>query len=206
MSTIKPWPLAAAAWLCSAPCLAQNAVTIYGGYQDGGSFQRVGSPNSSVALAGAGAVSFSIDWAVQASRQVQLFATTQRTELAASTSGVPQPAVPLTVTYLHLGGTNFFDGPDARIGRGPYVVGGLGMTVMSPGLSGLSTEVRPSINLGIGYQVPLAQNLSLRLELRGFITLINSSTNLFCSGGCVVNIQGDSFGQGQALAGLSYSF
>jgi hypothetical protein len=162
------------------------------------------SPNAPVDLKSSGAGSFSIDWGLDASRQVQLFASYQSTEIPATTSGTTvSPAVPLTVSYLHLGGTNFFDG---AVGRGPYVVGGLGLTILTPGLSGLSTEVRPSMNVGLGYQLPLAPSLALRFEVRGYLTLVNSSSNLFCSGGCVLSIRGDSLTQGEALVGLAYSY
>ena len=48
--------------------------------------------------------------------------------------------------------------------------------------------------------------VALRSELRGYWTLINSSGQLFCSGGCVVSIRGDAFVQFEGLLGLSYSF
>jgi hypothetical protein len=62
------------------------------------------------------------------------------------------------------------------------------------------------MNLGLGYQWPLAGALSLRMELRGYFTLINSRSSLFCSGGCVVVIKGDSLAQAEALLGLSFAF
>jgi hypothetical protein len=191
---------AALVLLPALPCTAQNAMTVYGGYRGGGSFQESASPNATLSLQGSGSGSLSLDWAIDAARQVQLFASYQPTEIPATNA---VPAVPLSVSYLHLGGTNFFDG---RIGRGAYVVGGLGLTLMSPGLSGLSSEVRPSMNVGLGYQLPLAPQLALRFELRGYFTLINSNTNLFCSGGCIVSIKGDALTQGEAMLGLSYGF
>jgi hypothetical protein len=46
--------------------------------------------------------------------------------------------------------------------------------------------------------------LSLRLQLRGYFTLVNSDSRLFCSGGCVVSINGDGLTQAEALVGLSF--
>jgi hypothetical protein len=187
--------------ICANPALAQNnALTVYGGYRGGGAFEQSQSPNANVDLEGSAAASLSLDWAIDPSRQVQLFASYQSTDMVATDS---TPLVPLSVSYLHLGGTNFFEG---QIGRGPYVVGGLGVTRLAPGLAGLSAEVRPSMNLGIGYQWPLATSLSLRLEARAYLTLINSRSNLFCSGGCVISLQGDALVQGEAMLGLSYAF
>lgn len=185
----------------AAPAAAQNAVTLYGGYRGGGSFEQSTSPNTSVDLQSSAAFSASLDWGLDAARQVQVFASYQSTDIPAY--GNAAPAVPLTVSYLHLGGTNFFEG---AIGRGAYLVGGLGVTRMSPGLAGLSDEYRPSMNLGLGYQLPLAPSFALRFELRGYLTLVNSNANLFCSGGCVVTLRGDALTQAEAMVGLSFGF
>ena len=104
---------------------------------------------------------------------------------------------------LFFGGINFFDGP---IGQGPYVVGGLGATLFQPGSSGTRDELRPSLNLGIGYQRTLGEHLALRVEARGYVTLVKSSGGLFCSGGCLLKIKADAVTQGEVQLGLSYRF
>jgi hypothetical protein len=182
------------------PCAAQNALTLYGGYRGGGSFQQDTSPFESINLKGSTSGSISLDLGLDAMRQVQIFASYQSSELEATAN---TPVVPMTVSYLHLGGTNYFEG---AVGRGAYVVGGLGVTRLAPGMSGLSAEVRPSLNLGLGYQWPISGALSLRAELRGYFTLVNSDSSLFCSGGCVVAIKGDGLTQAEALVGLSFGF
>ena len=98
----------------------------------------------------------------------------------------------------------FFDGTDVE--SGSYLVGGLGITHLSPGLDGLSSEVRPSMNLGLGYQWMLSKQVALRTEVRGYLTLIHSSGGFFCSGGCVVAIRGDTMLQVEGMLGLSYAF
>ena len=61
------------------------------------------------------------------------------------------------------------------------------------------------MNLGLGYQPTLAGPVSLHFEVRGYFTLINSSS-LFCLGGCVVLIKGDALTQAEAMVGLSVAF
>jgi hypothetical protein len=46
----------------------------------------------------------------------------------------------------------------------------------------------------------------VRTELRGYVTLINSSGQFFCSGGCVVSIRGTTLGQAEGMVGVSIGF
>ena len=203
----NPFVLAVVAGLAlqaAQPAAAQNALTLYGGYRGGGSFQQTvnGNANNTADLASGGAGALSFDGAVDAARTAQLFASTQRSTLHLAAGSNPS-SVPLNITYLHLGGTNFFEG---KAGEGAYLSGGLGVTYLSPQQSELSSEVRPSMSIGLGYELPLASSLSLRMEVRGFATLINSSGGFFCNGGCVVVIRGDGLVQADALVGLSLRF
>jgi hypothetical protein len=200
---MKTTALAAAA-LCALaaalPAAAQNSITFYGGWRGGGSFQQGTSPFATIDLKSSASGSVALDFGVDAMRQVQVFASYQSTDLEPSAT---TPALAMTVSYLHLGGTNYFEG---AIGRGAYVVGGIGATRLAPGLSGLSAEIRPSLNLGLGYQWPISGALSLKAELRGYFTLLSSNSALFCSGGCVVAIKGDGLTQVEGLLGLSLAF
>lgn len=196
--------LVAAAAVLALPAWAQNAITAYGGARAGSGFRASGS-DAALDLRSSAAASLALEWPYDSSRQLQLLASHQRTRLAlGSAAGAGAPAeMPLRVSYLHLGGLNFFDGP---VGRGPYVAGGLGLTVLSPRLQGTSSRVRASLNAGLGYQWPLTQQLALRAELRGYATLIRSTGSFFCSGGCVVQIKGDTLTQVEGQLGLTFGF
>ena len=187
------------------PAAGQNALTLYGGYRGGGSFEQViGATTSSADIAGSGAGALSVDWALDAARNIQLFASAQRASIQVTPASPGAPSsVPLNISYAHLGGSNFFDG---SAGQGGYIAGGLGATVMSPKLDGLGSEIRPSMSIALGYEYAFSPSLALRAELRGYATLINSSGALFCSGGCVVVIRGDTLFQADALLGLSLRF
>jgi hypothetical protein len=197
-----PPALLTLALLAALPAAAQNAITLYGGWRGGGSFDQSIAANAATStdLASGGAVGASIDWALDPARNLQLFGSVQRTTLPlAGNAG----ELPLTIGYLHFGGSNFFDG---RAGQGGYVAGGLGLTWMSPRQSGWQSELRPSLSLALGYEHAFTPMLALRAELRGYATLINSSGGFFCSGGCTVVIRGDSMVQAEALLGLSARF
>ena len=185
-----------------------NALTLYAAYRDGGSFTDVNS-GSELRIEASGAASLSLDWRLDASRQLQLFLSRQSSQMGTGqATPVPPGSVvptkfPLRVTYLHLGGTSFLEG---SIGQGVYLVGGLGATLFEPGVDGFENELRPSINLGIGYQLPLGESVALRFEARGYATLVNSDSGVFCSGGCVISIKGDTVTQGDVQVGLSFRY
>jgi hypothetical protein len=179
-----------------------KALTVYGGYRDGGRFTEETS-GERLEVEGSGAISLAYDFAKDASRAYQIFLSHQRSDL--SLKNVPaatRESIGMNITYLHVGGTNFWQG---RLGKGWYVVGGLGATFFDPG-EGFDSELRASGNLGFGYEQPLGKNLGLRFEARGYATLVNSSGGFFCSGGCVVSISGDLFTQGEVMLGLSARF
>lgn len=201
---LLPMLLLAAAAGSAAAQSRQSAMTVYGGWRAGGSFTDVAT-DAPLRVEDSAAGALSLDLPFDGNRQLQLYLAHQRTHLevdASGTSAAPS-RLPLAITYLHVGGNVFFDGP---VGRGPYVVGGIGATVFDPGEGAYATEVRPSMNLGIGYQLPLSEAVSLRFEARGYATLVNSSGGFFCSGGCTVNIQGDLVTQGDVQIGLSVRF
>ena len=186
-----------------------NAFTVYAAYRDGGSFTDVNSGNK-LPIAASSAASVSLDLKLDTSRQWQLFLSRQNSQMSTGQASAPTPPggpvpakVPLTMTYLHIGGTSFLDG---RIGQGVYLVGGLGATLFEPGMDGFENELRPSLNLGIGYQLPLGEYVALRFEARGYATLVNSTSGVFCSGGCVISIKGDTVTQGDLQIGLSFRY
>jgi len=187
----------------SAAAGAQTTLTLYGGARGGGEFDDASGNGTTYKLDSGAAVSASVDFPLDDGREGQLFYSFQRSALPGRAFGQPAD-VAVNISYLHLGGRVFFDG-DATSGGG-YVVGGIGATFFSPGLGGLSNEVRPSINLGVGWQWPLTRNIALRTELRGYLSLINASGGFFCSGGCTVSISGRTLAQAEGMLGLSIGF
>lgn len=189
----------------------ENALTIYAAYRDGGSFSDVATGSRlPIEASGAGAISLEFKPDYRAGTQLQLYVSRQssRVDTRQATPTRPGSAplpekFPMAVTYAHIGGTSYFD---RKIGKGAYIVGGIGATLFEPDLEGAANELRPSVSLGIGYQLPLGEYLALRFEARGYATLVNSSSALFCSGGCIVSIKGDTVTQGEVQLGLSFRY
>lgn len=121
----------------------------------------------------------------------------QNTELQSSTV-----TESLRIDYYHLGGTIFYDYDKLH----PFVSGGLGATHISPANDAFSSETKFSLSVGGGLKFPLTQNVGLRLEARGYGTVVSSGGTILCSGGCVAKFTGSLFMQFEALAGLSIAF
>ncbi|HEX5092580.1 MAG TPA: outer membrane beta-barrel protein [Burkholderiales bacterium] len=178
-----------------------NDVTIYAGYRFGGDLTDVATQDKWEASE-AGSFALALGLGVDAWRQYQLFFSRYRGALQPGGFLTPVTQIGLSITYLHFGGTYFFE----PTGSGPYVAGGLGLTNFDPSEPGFGSETRFSMSIAAGYQLPLSPRFALRLEGRGYATLVNSGSSFLCSGGCVVQIQGDTFAQGEVLAGLAVRF
>ncbi len=162
-STLLAGKIIAAALFMALPATAaekEYAVTVYGGYRGGGSFTDANT-GQGLALESNGAVSLALDLPCDAARQYQIFVSQQRTNLSLDTAAsAGSNRLPMDIYYLYIGGTFFFDG---EVGKGAYVVGGLGATLFNPG-QGYKSELYPSINVGLGYQWPLGSTLAVRVE------------------------------------------
>jgi hypothetical protein len=203
--------LGVAAGSSAAQPSGDNAFTVYAAYRDGGSFTDVTTGSSlPIEASGAWAVSLDLGLNPTAGTQLQIYISRQSSDVDARNATQPTPLstplpakFPMTVTYAHVGGTAFLA---KKIGQGLYLAGGLGATLFEPDLNGLANELRASVSLALGYQLPLGERLALRFETRGYATLVNSDSALFCSGGCVISIKGNTVTQGEVQLGLSFRF
>ena len=124
----------------------------------------------------------------------------QDTELRLTTS--PGASEKLSIRYLHIGGTVFYEADKLR----PFVSGGLGITHISPANTLFSSETKFSMSIGGGVEAPFHERVALRLEVRGYGTVVESGGSILCSGGCIAHFKGELFWQVEALAGLSFAF
>jgi hypothetical protein len=172
----------------------ESSITLYGGGQFGGSVTD-STTNSNIDLKDGSSFGLAIDIGLDRSRQIELFYSQQDTAL--TNDG-------LTLRNYHIGGTAFIE----EVGRGPYVMGGIGATTATPKSSGLNSATFFSGNLGIGWMVPIGARVGFRFEARGYGVLLNNNSALFCGGaaGCRFAIKGNGLFYGEALAGLSIRF
>ncbi len=121
----------------------------------------------------------------------------------------PDPAlgsVDITTEYYQLGGTLLFD-PEPWLR--PYLSLTIGITRFDA--DGFGSEIKPSGSLGVGLRFPVGERLSFLTGLRGYGTLVDSNTDLFCSSVngeavCLVQGSGDVVYQGEVVAGFVLRF
>jgi len=175
----------------------------------GGSFNVLDSTTGNgastrVSLADHGAFAVTAAVKADAGAQYELFYSREATALHGD-RGFPRADV--TVEYLHLGGTLVLDD---ELKVKPYAAGGLGITRLTPGEAG-NTDTRFSLSFGLGLKWPVTRNFSLRVEGRGFLTVVDSNTAVFCRSDqdgllCRIRGNGRTFLQGQFLAGAAFAF
>lgn len=178
-------------------------VTPWLAYRGGGQFES-GTTGENLSLASKLGYALALEWpATEYGTQYELLYSRQRSD----TGGITP--VDMTVEYLQIGGLAVVGDDTARVV--PYAVGGLGVARFSPDAASLSTETRFALNLGGGVRVPIANHVRLRFEVRGYVTWLNGSSNLFCSSsaagaGCAIQAKGQTLLQYEALSGVSIGF
>jgi hypothetical protein len=185
----------------AAHAQALEGISVFAGYRFGGELTDVTTGESWETSEGP-AYALAFDFAIDRQRQYQLIVSHRNSALQATGFFSPVGDIELGIAYIQFGGVYHLE----EVGRGPYAVGGVGLTHMNPKQGGFSSETGFSLNLGFGYTIPLGKGVGLKFEGRGYATLISGSSALFCSGGCVVQIKGDSFTQGEVMAGIAVRF
>jgi hypothetical protein len=179
----------------------ESSVTLYVGSMLTSDFGET-STGEKVSVASGTSYAVALDFGIDHQTQWEIFYSYQKTKLYSGGFSTTANNLPLAIEYLHFGGTYFPQG----LGGGGYVLGGFGLTLLQPDLAGLSSVTKPSLNLGGGYMIPIGNHLGVRIEARGYATLLNSTGGMFCSGGCTVSIKGTALYQGEVLVGLSGRF
>ncbi len=116
--------------------------------------------------------------------------------------------VDVRIDYLHVGGTALF--PQDRWFV-PYLSLTVGATFLEPTEGRYDSETKLSGSLGGGFRFPVSERLQVVLGLRGYLTLVDSDTKLFCvsgpeEAGCLIKSSGSTFFQAEGQLGISVAF
>ena len=178
-------------------------LTPFGGYRFGGTFDIAGSDDA-YELDDSAAFGLILNLREKHTTQWELLYSTQSTDAELSAGTGLRQSVGIDTHILQIGGT--YQGQEDTVR--PYVAVTLGGTHIS---SEADSDTFFSGSLGLGLQVMPNERLGLRLEVRGYATLTDSDTDLFCRTGpdqniCAVRVDGEILGQIETFAGLVVRF
>lgn len=177
-------------------------VSAFSGYRLGGDFRDRGTGDT-LGLDGGTPYGLVIDIPYRTDSQIELLWSHAHQGLGRATALPSDPFVDLNVDYIHVGGLYLPRGEPFR----PFVTASVGVTHMDPLTPGYESATRVSFGLGAGLKWWLTRHLGLRLEARGFMTLLDSGGAIFCGpNGCIARISGTGLGQLETTAGLVVAF
>ena len=213
IDTIVRWLaiVAACGIFIPLPALAQDdstkfELTPFAAYRGGGQFEdKEGLVEFD--LQESNAWGLILNGKVEANTQWEVLYSSQSTRVETAEAIPDEPDLDMDVEYLHLGGTYLFDGERVR----PFIAATIGASRFGPQPSGFSSETFVSGSFGAGWKINLAKNLALRVEARGYATLVDDDSQLFCvssdaGGACLIVLEGSFFTQWETRAGLVFRF
>ncbi|WP_129640992.1 outer membrane beta-barrel protein [Peristeroidobacter agariperforans] len=175
--------------------------TPFYGYMAGGEFEDP-TTNTDRDLDADNSFGLFIDAAADEWRHYELIYTKQGSSI--------DGAVPLDldVEYLQIGGTVMYQDAQTVI---PYFGMTIGGARLSPDGPGLDDETKFAFSVGGGFKVPVTDHFGVRFDARAFVTLLDSSGNVFCVsdngvGTCGIRAKSDTFVQYQAALGVIIGF
>lgn len=190
--------------LLSAPARAEREILITpcAGFLFGGSFQDSDTGNHWDIGDSAG-VGFILNLLDTPRAYYELVYNFQSTELEAEETPGGDSQLDLDIHYLHIGGMYEFNEERVR----PFIAAGFGLTALVP--DGQDSSTNFSLSFGGGVKIPLSDRAALRLEGRGYLTIISDSGGVFCvssgaGSSCDIGVEGDTLGQFEVLAGVSF--
>lgn len=201
--------LAATAVLGSTQASAQSVeITPMGGYRFGGSFglAPTTADEASAELEVADAAAFGLHLGVMVSEdgEVEVLYSRQNTRLRAAGFFTSEALFDLALETYQFGGNYFFRDAQERVR--PYIGMGLGLTRLIPEPGDLETENRFAASFAAGAKAYLGAHFGLRVEVRGFFTVLESESDIFCGRRCFVRTTGSELSQAEVRGGLIFRF
>jgi hypothetical protein len=210
---MKAWSLAPVL-LVLAPTVAHSQrveITPVAGYRFGGGFSTAAGiepADPAVDFEVEDSASFGVHLGVQVAEdgELELLYSRQNTRLGTGGLFTGEPLFDLALETWQLGGNYLFGEGASRVR--PYIGVGLGITRLLPEPAALQDETRFSASIAGGAKVWLGRHVGLRVEARGFFTVLESDGDAFCETGseCLVHAKGSDISQAEVRAGLVLRF
>lgn len=181
-------------------------LTPYGAYRFGGSF-AADDASYNVDANDSGSLGLIFNIRDTANTQWEFLYSRQDTDATIDGGALSGSTTGMEIQYLQAGGTYHSD----RGNVWPFVALTVGGTHIKTSDASASSDTFFSFSLGIGMQIRPTDRFGIRLEARGYGTVIDSNTDLFCqtdpaSNVCAIRVSGDVFWQLETLVGLVFRF
>ena len=192
---------------CAAPAAAQVEIVPFAGYRFGGSLD-VPDEGSALETKDSAAWGVSLAYQVAEDGEIEALFARQSTRLDSGGLFTSQPRFDLAIEIYQLGGNYLFGEDHDRVR--PYIGAGLGVSRLVPEPAALESETRFSASFAAGLKAYLNPHFGLRVEVRGFFTVLESDNQVFCGSQgesvCLINATGSELSQAEARAGLIFRF
>ena len=175
------------------------------GWRVGGSVVDVGRETLEYDIENSSAWGFVIGRDFWPDRGLELLYSTQSTEIEARTVEGTVAPIGLRVDHYMFGGRQTYRLPQSPRTL-PFVTGYAGLTRLSSSTGDVNDGARFAIGAGTGITFAITPYVGLQLLARGYLTFVNESVGVACSGGCVVRFAGTSLVQGDFGGGLAVRF
>jgi opacity protein-like surface antigen len=207
-SFIIPAVLAAMLLASASPAHADTGtrpgmdISGFAGYRWGGNFKDPVS-DERLKLDDRGSVGLVLNIDHDANTQWEFLFSHQSTRLKPAPLFTGESRFDVDVYYLSGGGIYVWHNPRVE----PFLGAGIGIANFSPQDSRYDSETRALFSLTGGYRFRLTEHIALRLEARGYYTLLNTNAAVFCgNGGCIARVDSSGLTQVEINAGLSVRF
>ena len=185
---------------------ATTEITAFGGYRFGGTFEEEES-GAEYELNDSPSFGLIVNFRHKDPTQWEILYSQQQTEAEFQGDTTSGGKVDLDLHVLQLGGTYQFEGEVAR----PYLAFTLGGTHVRASSNGSDSDTFFSGPIGIGMKFLPTSRVGIRVEARAYGTLVDNSTDLFCSTGpdqniCAIRLEGRMLSQVETFAGITVRF
>lgn len=176
--------------------------TGFAGYRSGGDFKEP-TTGERLELDSDNSLGLILNIDHDANTQWEFLFSRQSTRLKPAPLFTGESRFDVDVSYVSGGGIYVWRGPKVE----PFLGAGLGIANLSPQDPRYDSETRVLFSLNGGYRFRLTEQVGLRLEARGYYTLLNSDAAVFCgNGACIARVDSSGFTQLEINAGLSVRF
>ncbi len=185
---------------------AKTEITPIFGYRFGGEFTDI-TAVSKLKVTDDNIAGFLVSFDKDARAQYEFLYSHQSSRLKTNASVGNNILFDMDIDYIQIGGTALWPElwPELRHQDKvtPFLAGGLGLTHMSPDISGSDSATRFSFNIGGGLKWFLNDRIGIRLEVRAYGTLFDNGSAIFCSNGnCDISVTGNLFSQFETNIGV----